>query len=112
MIQNLIITRQLAHFECHPLLPKPTPSVQERNVDLDSAMVLCILITPWSDWHRVRILRVDPVSLLGGNAAERGYSCGPRRDLATVYVFFRCVSQCLKMLICSHFPLFINVFRP
>lgn len=88
-------------------------NVQERNFDLNFTEMPCILIMHWSDWHRVWIPGLDAVMLPGGNVTDQGLQLwslkGPGHS---VHVSFPCVLQCLKVLICSHFPLFINAFCP
>lgn len=86
-------------------------NVQERNFHLNFTKMPCVLITLWSDWS------LD--SRAGCSIAARRQCCRQGLQLwslkgpgHSVHVSFPRVLQCLKVLICSHFPLFINAFCP
>lgn len=74
----------------------------EKNPLMSCAMVLCISVTLWSDWHWACTLGIDSVS------AKRqcwrvGYSCDLKGPGKSTDVFFPCVLQCLKLLIVHNF---------
>lgn len=83
-------------------------NVQERNFDLSFTRMPCILLPLWSDW----IPGLDTVMLPGGNIADGLQLWSLMGPGHSVHVPFSCVLQCLKVLICSHFHLFINAFCP